>query len=166
MESTKQCSRCHKVLDLSSFQKGYRFCRACYRQGQNTKNLIQSLLLDDYYIKNPCAVCGESDPNKLQVDHINPDLKPRNKHGRKYGQMSHMPLSVMLKDLACDNTQTLCASCHQLKTRTEQDTVIKPDMHIAACLVHGIYHYTDGGQLRKRRKYTHDPCVASIPNKH
>lgn len=154
------CNVCKEILPLTLeyFNKrieSYSYtCKTCNKNRCNINNKQQSVTLDDYFLRNICAVCGESDPNKLTVDHINPEKKPRNAKGNTYSCMVRMPFRVMVKDLDGDNTQPLCASCHMLKTREENGNLITPENH-----AYNWIEYDVEARLRKIYKQNNEEFI-------
>lgn len=68
-----------------------------------------------------CALCGyNAHPYALQLDHIDPSTKYRNKNGKTVNP-SHLvtrsQATIYAEFLKC---RVLCANCHMIYTHTEQ----------------------------------------------
>ena len=70
----------------------------------------------NYFLDHPCVHCGETDPLKLEVDHIEP-LKNRK---AKKERAAWYKLLVQLQE--DKGLQVLCANCHAVKTHKENNT--------------------------------------------
>lgn len=136
----KKCSKCKEYKDLDHFNKNKTkkdglstFCKICtnivnkqyyekngekHRKVTNKRKTelrnLNRQLLYEYYQKNPCIDCGESDPIVLESDH---------KDGvDKKGDISKMvndySWNVIMDELKkCD---TRCANCHRRRTAEQQ----------------------------------------------
>ena len=68
-------------------------------------------LVFNYLLLHPCVVCGETNPVKLDFDHL---------HNKEFNisQSSRVSTPRLEKEIA--KCQVLCAGCHRVKTAKEQ----------------------------------------------
>lgn len=85
----------------------------------NASNKEQLLRL----LGSSCAVCGESDPIVLQVDHIKPLLRAKREGSQ--GGFATIMMKIRTGKEDRSNLQVLCANCHARKTSRERQTVWK-----------------------------------------
>ena len=136
----KKCSRCDNEKEWpTEFARKYRksgikyagYCRECQNRMQlrsvnkkkdeylekgklHRERLYKSnmRLIMCYLIDNPCVDCGESNPLKLQFDHV---------RGKKLFTISHAirhrKTIIIMEEI--EKCETRCASCHQIKTIIE-----------------------------------------------
>jgi hypothetical protein len=78
-------------------------------------------LLNRLKVEAGCSICGyNAHPFALQLDHIDPSTKYRNKNGKLVNpaQLVNYSQAVLLAEfLKC---RVLCANCHMIYTHTEQ----------------------------------------------
>ena len=67
-----------------------------------------------FYQKNPCVDCGESDPRVLDFDHIN-----NKKHNVSTLLRKEYSWESILKEAS--KCEVRCANCHRKKTAIEQE---------------------------------------------
>lgn len=113
----KVCTSCKRDLDLSSFYKRdektrKNACSFCMRQESF------SLIKKCYdFLGGLCRCCGESDPYKLNIDHINNDGNTHRKNGGRTGIF--ICKKILCGELDTSNFQILCANCNYSKMRHE-----------------------------------------------
>ena len=110
---SKECKTCHVVQTLDKFISSCRYnetlnCVACRIHDRETRSTTPShqarkKLKDNYKAQNPCAHCGESDPLRLQFDHIQPELK--------LNCISQIQSVSKLQE-EITKCRILCAKCH------------------------------------------------------
>lgn len=129
---TKTCSVCGETKPLDQFTKQHstndsqcKTCRALWarnyrksaygrrRISENNKNYVRRQL--EYLKTHPCCICGETNPLKLEFDHIIP---------LKNGKEKRVTQQKWTKHYTPDESiiQVLCANCHRVKTHKEQNT--------------------------------------------
>lgn len=131
--SNKICSRCNENMDIECFpiknkRTGQRLskCRDCKREydreyWQTTKerrspikkvNSLNCVRRNYVYLlehlkKNPCVICGETDPIVLTFDHLDPETKIE-----CVSQMAGWAMSIENIQEEIDKCRILCANCH------------------------------------------------------
>lgn len=139
MMNTKTCTKCgvEKAIDefpWKNSKKGKRHavCKSCTAVRSNNwyhankehhlRNVMNHTLknrqklkdyVGDYLSKNPCVVCGETDPVVLEFDHI---------QGKDAAIAELIRLNVPLTRLQeeIEKCQVLCCNCHKRKTAKER----------------------------------------------
>lgn len=102
------CKDCQHLKQSAAYiKKSESYKKACKNYRSILKEQNQKLLWD-FFLKNPCVKCGESNPVVLELDHL---------RDKKYciSQIifSHTWESVQKEMEKC---QVLCAHCHKKKT--------------------------------------------------
>jgi len=127
-EGKRKCSKCNKTKALFSFQMGQRKgrnpsregrCKPCVSEAGRKKHLTKNqelrLYIYNYKKQHPCLVCGETDVEMLEFDHV---------HSKKFdisnGVGKGVSLTLLKKELA--KCQVLCSNHHRKKTHTERNT--------------------------------------------
>ena len=135
------CARCDQDKPPEAFawrnkakRKRAPFCRECQaaymrehylanrelyikraRQSKRQIRLERTRALLDYFARNPCTDCGETDPVVLDFDHV----------GEKsfdIGQMlAQHPWERVLAEIA--KCEVVCANCHRRRTASRRPTV-------------------------------------------
>lgn len=107
----KYCPTCSSYLDLSEFHKSgphlYYECKHCkrFRNWVLRMRAIQKL-------GGICSCCGESNPTKLTIDHINNDGSERRKYFR---ECSGTAFYAKVADGHTQNVCVLCMNCNYSK---------------------------------------------------
>lgn len=78
------------------------------------------LFVTGYKTERGCAVCGETDPVVLDLDHIDPATKYRGQMGGAWGGLNLANLGWKALHAELAKCQVLCANCHRRKTAREQ----------------------------------------------
>ena len=133
----KQCSKCatwkpEEAFNFKFKKKGIRqtYCREChnaYLKGHynDTKDYYKKKarvhtkryqnkarkLIYEFKLGNPCAICGESDPRVLEINHVEPSTKNHNL--AEMVKSGHSEKSILDEISKCE---VLCANCHRRKT--------------------------------------------------
>ena len=139
IDDTKMCGGCKVVKGLADFSfrnkrsgKLNNRCKACHKTyadqhylnnkpsyfAKSKKHKMLTLacnrkFLLEYLAKNPCKICGETDPVVLEFDHRERDEK-LDSISVLTGTASLMRLQEEVSK--CD---VLCANCHRRKTARE-----------------------------------------------
>ncbi len=133
-EGKRKCSHCKEIYTLEeNFRKrknktgkdAYEYrCHPCLRKNrrETRRNNVERYrgyakklyiknkkYIYDILLKNPCVVCGESDPACLDFDHIDPSEKEFH-----ISQSVYMSAKKVQKEI--EKCQVLCANCHRKKT--------------------------------------------------
>lgn len=113
---------CVKHDDYNANKKECINCRrANYSlRAQRDRKRLQEFL-DKYKLEQGCAKCGyKENVFALEFDHI----KPREDTSKKWQTPKYMKAALAL--VADSNIQVLCANCHKIKTRTNNDHKARP----------------------------------------
>jgi hypothetical protein len=131
----KHCNKCQSTKPLSDFsirnkEKGtyQSWCKSCFsirdknrwndqsderRQkhyaARNNRRIDNRMFVWKYLEKNPCHICGESDPRVLEFDHEDPETKSGN-----ISEMYTYSKRKILEEIA--KCKVMCANCHRRKT--------------------------------------------------
>lgn len=110
----QQCKECTRLFVKNHYNsnKGYYLKKA---QKRNSKVRLEVYdYLKQYFLKNPCIDCGESDITVLEFDHVGkvPKFKAVSSLMR-YG----FPLSKIKEEI--NKCEVRCANCHRRKTAKE-----------------------------------------------
>ena len=129
---TKKCSRCKQTKNTESFSWRNKdknildsWCRICKKEyHQSTKTLckirkrkhkrLKQKRMIEYLIKNPCKVCGETDPIVLDFHHTDPSTKEDDvssmfSHGASWNRIER----------EIRKCKVLCCKCHRKLTAKE-----------------------------------------------
>ena len=132
--TVRRCGRCGQEKPVDEFAwrrraKGERhnYCRPCqaeYRRehylANRTKYIARSrerkteLALErtrwlvQYFGRNPCVDCGETDPVVLEFDHL------RDKAFSVGGKLTNWPWETILAEI--EKCEVVCANCHRRRT--------------------------------------------------
>lgn len=108
----KYCNQCKEYKSLDKFHKRYNsttaLCGGCRRKNhkQYTRN-IKLYIIKGYGSK--CMCCGESNPDKLTIDHIYSDGNVE----RQNGLISTALYRKLIKEkFPKDKYQLLCCNCN------------------------------------------------------
>lgn len=110
--STKVCTKCGKVLPIGMFAKSKSrpnrvpYCKhcGCEYAAKRKRSCMDKL-------GGVCALCGETDIDVLEVDHINNDGAEK----RKCGKDSNIASSIHSGKRKLDGVQALCCNCNAAK---------------------------------------------------
>jgi hypothetical protein len=131
----KTCSRCLKEKGTEEFRRRSAskdglsvWCRKCFadydrdrwhagdkeRKQRNRKNayLRNQQFLWRFLLEHPCADCGESDPEVLEFDHVDPALKKGN-------VTEFLFLSQRRIQVEIDKCEIRCCNCHRRRTNRQ-----------------------------------------------
>ncbi|MBP9715021.1 MAG: hypothetical protein KBD52_00840 [Candidatus Pacebacteria bacterium] len=109
-----QCKECTRLLIKNHYNKN----RDYYLEKAKKRNLKSrqeiNLYLFDYFSKNPCIDCGESDPIVLEFDHTGkvPKFKAVSHLARNYAS-----LLIIVEEIK--KCEVRCANCHRRKTAVD-----------------------------------------------
>lgn len=120
-----KCNKCLIEKSETEFNKlsasptGYRYtCRICeklYRQKLQREKYEEVYF---YLLEHGCEECGESNPLKLEFDHIDPTTK-------KYSISDICSRQYSMETVFNEITKcrVLCSNCHKVKTHKERNTI-------------------------------------------
>lgn len=120
-EDTKECIKCHRILPISEFQKGYKtnnICKKCKaeykkwymsipenrRKAFDTENRRINKFIKS--LKSPCIVCGESEPVCIDFHHIDPATKEFDVTLKR----TRAKAKILAEAAKC---VCLCSNCHR-----------------------------------------------------
>lgn len=134
----KICSKCNtsKTIDKFRSHSGhadghYSICRDC------EKDAYWKLKKDvfSHYGGYKCAVCGETDPRKLEVDHINND---GNKHRAKNSGAAKKIIHWLKRNDYPEGFQILCHWCNYIKYISNS---VEPNTKEWRQIITAVRHY-------------------------
>lgn len=110
----KRKNKCKECVNRYS-REHYNNNKDIYKEKAKNHNkkytLRGRIFLRELKMSNPCVYCGESNPNVLEFDHINPSEK---KNEIAY-MATHAYSIETIKKEAC-KCVILCANCHRERT--------------------------------------------------
>lgn len=116
VKKTAQCGEC---LNIST-RKHYHKNKDAYKDKAVKNNLRYiynaRVFVRELKIGNDCSRCGESHPDVLEFDHLNPKTKRV-----EISYMTHHAYSIesILEEI--EKCVLLCANCHRKKTSLEKE---------------------------------------------
>ena len=138
---TKLCKTCRQTLARSNVNpttaKG--MCRVRW---------------EEWKANNPCVVCGESDPQLIEADHLRD--KVNDCSDNRYWS-NHGGVPALTSELT--KCQSLCRWCHRLKTKRERGTTKKKCVLKHSAIVNAE-KLRRGKCLRCPRRVTLETCCA------
>jgi hypothetical protein len=109
LTETKVCSQCHKELPIGCFTKSkYKTNRVSYCKWCSANYSIKRKLKILELLGGKCSNCGISDPDVLELDHINND----GAENRKLGIDKSIYLKIASGKRTIEGLQLLCANCN------------------------------------------------------
>jgi hypothetical protein len=137
----RKCYRCHEVKPLEDFawrRKGKNerdsFCRPCRsaygrehyeanrqryidqaRASKEALRLERTRYLIEFFKRNPCTDCGESDPIVLEFDHL------RDKSFSIGTKLTQFRWQRILDEIK--KCEVVCANCHRRRTAERRGAV-------------------------------------------
>lgn len=117
--SLKPCTKCGK--ENAYTEKGRRVCTTCRNEYQNKRRAAkgqnsvyhnrrrwrQGIMLWEYLKCHPCVDCGETNPNKLELDHVRGEKKQCVTEAATFKQM--------FEEIA--KCEVRCGGCHLAVTQ-------------------------------------------------
>ena len=98
---TKLCQICRQSMTL------------CHVKPTSTQGMCRARW-EEWKANNPCVVCGESDPQLIEADHLRDKVHQCSTHGY---WACHGGVPALTNELT--KCQSLCIRCHRLKTKRE-----------------------------------------------
>jgi len=90
---------------------------------ESQRTITNRIWLNQYKIEQGCCYCGYNEhPSALQLDHIDPSTKYRNKKGRALnpGELVRYSQAILFAEVK--KCRVMCANCHSVHTHTVQRT--------------------------------------------
>jgi hypothetical protein len=109
---------------------------------------------EEWKAKNPCVVCGESDPQLIEADHLR-DKVYQCSSDRYWANHGGVP--ALEKEFA--KCQSLCRWCHRLKTKRERGTQKQKSKIIRQAIINAE-KLRRGKCLRCPRRVALETCCA------
>ena len=109
---------------------------------------------EEWKAKNPCVVCGESDPQLIEADHLRDKVHPCSTHSY---WACHGGVPALESELT--KCQSLCCWCHRLKSDRERGT-LKRKSRLKRRAIINTEKLRRGKCLRCPRRVTLDTCCA------
>lgn len=108
MKFRTDCKECQNIKQTNAYKQNSLYYK---KETKNYRRILKEKnqkLLWDFFLKNPCVKCGETNPVVLELDHL---------RDKKYCVSriiySHTWESVQKEMEKC---QVLCSNCHRKKT--------------------------------------------------
>ena len=104
------CRECQKLHSAKNYKKNQRKYITNAKKRNNAKKEILIKYLVDYFSKNPCIDCGQTNPVVLEFDHV---------RGTKIDEISSMvrrgaPIETVVEEI--HKCEVRCANCHRIAT--------------------------------------------------
>lgn len=119
------CKSCNQDKDSSKFRSARRVCKNCEHNSKRSKEKEQRQANRLYVAKlkqsKGCVDCGITDPNVLDLDHIDPSNKLA-----AVSQLVRESVSKARIDKEIDKCVVRCANCHRIKTARDFGYYIDP----------------------------------------
>jgi len=130
----KECNLCLPDLSLDDFYNDInqpdgltkRCCNCCsaenaayYEKVRTVKNVAKE--------GKCCENCGYNNPLGLDFAHYNREEKYRNQAGKPIGPAMIRSLPILIAEL--EKTRLLCAVCHAMETKKENDAALSEHKH-------------------------------------
>ena len=126
----RYCTKCGHIKPEEQFKSRYcrrqtltKWCQTCLQvlsrsqiNPTTTKGKCRARW-EEWKAKNPCVVCGESDPQLIEADHLRDKA---HKCSNSHYWSSHGGVPALEKEFA--KCQSLCRWCHTLKSDRERGT--------------------------------------------
>ena len=163
----RYCTKCAHVQPEDQFKSSYcrrqtltkrcETCRQiearCHVNPTTTKGKCKARW-EEWKAKNPCVVCGETDPQLIEADHLR-DKVHRCSNDRYWACNGGVP--ALENELA--KCQSLCRWCHTLKSVRERGTLKRKD-RIKRRAIINAEKLRRGKCLRCPRRVTLETCIA------
>jgi hypothetical protein len=112
------CKECQRLHSAKNYKKNKHKYINNARQRNTVKKEIVVKYLVDYFSKNPCVDCGQTNPLVLEFDHV---------RGTKKDDVSRLiqngvPLNLILEEI--QKCEVRCANCHRIVTATRGNWMI------------------------------------------
>ena len=107
------CRDCHKIHRDNWYQKHHEQELERVRISKNSRKIEAREFVYDYLSEHPCSSCGESDPRVLEFHHTG-------KKERTVASLISGGYSLERIQTEIDETEVLCANCHQRVTAYEK----------------------------------------------
>ena len=104
------CKQCQKTYSDEHYkQNKTHYINLAKERKSSYKQEMFSFLIE-YFRKNMCVDCGESNPIVLEFDHV---------RGKKLNNISTMMMKMLPREVIMDEIEKCevrCANCHRIKT--------------------------------------------------
>lgn len=141
-----QCKECTRLFVKNHYNnnKGYYLKKARKRNDQIKSDLVA--YLKQYFLKNPCVDCGESDITVLEFDHVGkiPKFKAVS------SLMRHGYPSSRIKE-EIEKCEVRCANCHRRKTARQFKWLKGKNALVAQRIEHLSSEQGVGGSIPSER---------------
>lgn len=109
------CHECHKAYRREYYQKNReKIIQQDGKRGKDRKTRNRQFIWD-YYKKNPCVDCGETNPIVLQFDHRDGVEKLE-----RISLLVNNKCSIKTLKEEIDKCNVRCANCHHIRTSEQQ----------------------------------------------
>ena len=163
----RYCKQCGHVQPEDQFKSSHcrrqklttrcQTCRQILARAQinpTTKHGKCSARWEEWKANNPCVVCGESDPQLIEADHLRDKVHACS--GNRYWAFNG-GVPALEKELA--KCQSLCRWCHRLKSDRERGTVRQKSILKRRAIINAE-KLRRGKCLRCPRRVTLETCCA------
>jgi len=107
------CELCDKEYQKKWYSKNKEKVKIKSSISNKSIRLINRTFIFDYLMKNPCVVCGETDPVVLEFDHL------KNKKIEVAKLINNSSIKKITEEI--NKCQVLCSNCHKRKTAKHQN---------------------------------------------
>ena len=163
----RYCKQCGHIKPEDQFKSTHcrrqtltALCQTC-RQTQSRSHVNPTTAKgkckarwEEWKAKNPCVVCGESDPQLIEADHLRDKVHPCSTHSY---WACHGGVPALESELT--KCQSLCCWCHRLKSDRERGT-LKRKSRLKRRAIINTEKLRRGKCLRCPRRVTLDTCCA------
>ena len=163
----RYCGKCGQIQPEDQFKSRHcrrqtltKWCQTC-RQVQIRTRINPTTTTgkckarwEEWKTKNPCVVCGETDPKLIEADHLR-DKVYKCSENRYWGYHGGVP--ALEKELG--KCQSLCCWCHRLKSDRERRTWKEPRILKRRAIINAE-KMRRGKCLRCPRRVTLETCCA------
>ena len=163
----RYCTNCARIQPEDQFKSIYCrrqtltvLCQTCrqslarYEINPTSKKGMCKARWEEWKAKNPCVVCGETDPRVIEADHLRDKVYPCSSD--RYWAC-HGGVPALENELT--KSQSLCCWCHRLKSDRERGTQ-KQKSKIKRRAIINAEKLRRGKCLRCPRRVTLETCCA------
>lgn len=115
---SRRCKTCDSQKRKEFYSKNKDRTYKKIKERAKDRGLTIAHFIHNYFLNNPCKICGEKNVLKLTFHHINSEDKLFNISEARNGSVSIKRLKEEIS-----KCESLCASCHQEKTAIDKNYI-------------------------------------------